>query len=142
MSDEPLASRAFQDRIVPVAQPKEADEMKACPFCGAHATLTKAPFGFDYPWFVAVKHKRGCEIALTDHCSRTSHKTRAAAIKRWNTRTPPSASIEPSVDMIEAAYQAHRKWGKYLDDEPLPKRGDLYRTIYLAMERARQKDQR
>ena len=65
-------------------------ELLACPFCGAQAEARKLNSWSEYPWFVEVEHKRGCEIALTDHASRTSHRARSAAIRRWNTRTPPN----------------------------------------------------
>jgi hypothetical protein len=91
--------------------------LEPCPFCGAPASIIRANPGFDYPWFVAVKHKRSCEIALTDHCSRTSHKTRAAAIRRWNTRAAYS-TIQPQLEKMREALLAVKAF--YYDAEPYP----------------------
>jgi hypothetical protein len=99
--------------------------LEPCPFCGAPASIIRANPGFDYPWFVAVKHKRSCEIALTDHCSRTSHKTRAAAIRRWNTRAAYS-TIQPQLEKMR---EALRELVAKLDECERPLR-DVFALYY------------
>jgi hypothetical protein len=99
-------------------QPKEADEMKA---------LVEPD---DASWLHCLA--RGT-LANTVLIAEPKVRKRIARIAEALTRTPPSASIEVTEEMIEAGVAEMGGRGR--------NSGEAVTAIYLAMSRARQKDQ-
>jgi hypothetical protein len=129
-------------------QPKEADEMKACPFCSAtDAFSERADLSSSYVVCNNCLARGPVECQESDD---EEEPGRSGAITAWNTRTPPSASIEVTEALKPFAVIARHCAGEpdetvlyvhqgVMGDYPLTI-GD-FRKANDALERARQKDQ-